>query len=75
MERKLLDFLLKQVNLGRKGEGAFRKEAWTIIEKRFNQELSLNLSKDNFKNKFKTWKMGYRIMKDLRNQVGSLGMR
>ena len=36
MERKLLDFLIEQVNLGRKGEGGFRKEAWTIVEKRFN---------------------------------------
>ena len=70
MERKLLDLLLEQVNLGRKGDGGFRREAWSAIERRFNTELKLNLGKENFRNKLKTWKTGYRIMKDLRNTSG-----
>lgn len=70
MERKLLDLLLEQVQLGRKGEGGFRKEAWTAIEKKFNEDLKLNLGKENFKNKLKTWKAGYRVMKELRNTSG-----
>ena len=64
-ERKLLDLLFEKVNLGRKGEGGFQKEAWTSIEKIFNEDLKLNLGKENFKNKLKTWKARYRVMKEL----------
>ena len=60
----------EQVNLGRKGEGGFRKDAWTAIERKFNAELNLHLSKDNFKNKLKTWKLAYRVMKELKNSSG-----
>lgn len=70
MERKFLDLLHEQVQLGRKGEGTFKKEAWTAIGRRFNGELNLNLSKDNFKNKLKTWKQGYKIMEELKNTSG-----
>lgn len=70
MERKFLDLLQEQVQLGRKVEGGFKKEAWTTIERRFNEDLKQNLSKDNLKNKLKTWKAGFRIMKDLRNTSG-----
>jgi hypothetical protein len=59
---KVLDFLLEKVTLGRKGEGGFWEEAWTSIERRFNEELKLNLGRDNFKNKLKMWKSVYRIM-------------
>lgn len=70
MERKLLDLLQEQVQLGKKAEGGFKKEAWTAIERRFNNEMKMKLSKENFKNKLKTWKQGYRVMKDLRNTSG-----
>ena len=70
MEQKILDILHEQVVLGRKGDGGFQKEAWTIIERRFNEDMKMNLVRDNFKNKLKTWKQGYRIMKDLRNMSG-----
>lgn len=53
--------------MGQKGEVGFRKEAWITIENKFNADLKLKLSKDNFKNKLKTWKVGYRIMKELKN--------
>ena len=32
--------------------------------------MHMNLGKDNFKNKLKTWKQGFRIMKELRNMSG-----
>ena len=67
MEQKFLDLLQEQVQLGWKGEGGFKKEAWTTIEWHFNEDLKKNLSKDNLKNKLKMWKVGFRIMKDLRN--------
>ena len=70
MERKFLDLLLEQVHLGRKGEGGFKKEAWTAIERTFNAAMDLNLSRDHFKNKLKTWKVGYKVMKDLKNTSG-----
>ena len=70
MERKFLDLLHEQVTLGRKGEGGFKKEAWTTIEWKFNSEMNMTLTKDNFKNKLKTWKQGYRIMKELKNTSG-----
>ena len=44
MERKFLDLLLEQVHLGRKGEGGFKKEAWTAIERTFNSAMNSNLS-------------------------------
>ena len=53
MEQKFLDLLQEQVQLGRKGEGGFKKEAWTAIERRFNEDLKQNLGKDNLKNKLK----------------------
>ena len=65
MERKSIDFLLEQIQLGRKGEGGFKKEAWMAIQRKFNEEMKMNLGKDNFKNKYKTWKQGYRMMKEL----------
>lgn len=65
-----MDFLHEQVQLGRKGEGGFRKEAWTAIERRFNEDMKMNLGRENFKNKLKTWKQGYIIMKELRNMSG-----
>ena len=70
MERKLIDLLLEQIQLGRKGEGGFKKEAWMAIQRKFNEEMKMNLGKDNFKNKYKTWKQGYRMMKELRNMSG-----
>lgn len=70
MERKLLDILLEQVILGRKGEGGFRTQAWSCIERRFNLDKKMNLVRDNFKNKLKAWKQAYRMMKDLRNMSG-----
>ena len=70
MECKFLDLLLEQVQLGQKAEGRFKKEAWTAIEQRFNEDLKQNLIRDNLKNKIKTWKMGFRMMKDLRNMSG-----
>lgn len=70
MEHKFLELLQEQVQLGRKGEGGFKKEAWTTIERRFNDELKQNLTKENLKNKLKTWKAGFRLMKDLRNTSG-----
>lgn len=51
MEHKFIELLQQQVHLGRKGEGGFKKEAWTCIERRFNDELKQNLTKDNLKNK------------------------
>ena len=70
MERRFLDLLHEQIVLGRKGEGRFKKKAWTAIERKFNAELNMNLSKDNFKNKLKTWKQGYKIMKELKGTNG-----
>ena len=70
MEHKFLDLLLEQVHLRQKGEGGFKKEAWTAIERTFNAGMNLNLSRDHFKNKLKTWKVGYRVMKDLKNTSG-----
>ena len=70
MEKKLLDLLLEKIQLGRKGDGGFRKEAWNAIAKKFNEDMNMNLGKDNFKNKLKTWKKGFRIMKELRNMSG-----
>ena len=70
MERKLIDLLLEQIQLGRKAEGGFKKTAWTAVEKKFNEEMNLNLTRDNFKNKLKTWKQSYRMMKELRNMSG-----
>ena len=71
MEHKLIDLLLEQIQLGRKGEGGFKKEAWTTIQRKFNEEIKMNLGKDNFKNKYKTWKQDYRMMKELWNMSGS----
>ena len=70
MECKFLEFLLEQVHLERKGEGGFKKEAWTTIERTFNVGMNLNLSQNHFKNKLKTWKVGYKVMKDLKNTSG-----
>ena len=70
MEQKLLDILIEQVTLRRKGEGGFRKEAWSSIERRFNLDMKMNLVRGNFKNKLKTWKQAYRMMKDLINMSG-----
>ena len=70
MEHKYLELLQEQVHLGRKGEGGFRKDAWIAIERKFNTELNLHLSKDNFKNKLKTWKLAYRVMKEFKNTSG-----
>ena len=54
MEHRFLYFILKQVHLGQKGEGGFKKEAWTTTERTFNVGMNLNLSRDHFKNKLKT---------------------
>ena len=56
MEQKFLDLLFEQIQLGRKGDGGFKKEAWTVIQKKFNEDMHMNLGKDNFKNKLKMWK-------------------
>lgn len=70
MERVFLDFLIDQVHLGRKCEGGFKKEAWAAIERQFNVELTMNLSKDQFKNKLKTWKQGFKLVRDLKSKSG-----
>ena len=54
MEHKLIDFLLEKIQLGRKAEGGFKKIAWTVVEKKFHEEMNFNLIRDNFKNKLKT---------------------
>ena len=58
MEQKFLDILLEQVTLGRKG-GGFQKEACNNIKRRFNLDMKMNLVRDDFKNKLKTWKQAY----------------
>ncbi|XP_042484106.1 uncharacterized protein LOC122064463 isoform X2 [Macadamia integrifolia] len=69
MDRCLTEILVNQVNKGNKKE-KFLNKAYLAAVKVINERFSLNLSKDHVRNRLKTWKKQYGMLKELLSLSG-----
>ncbi|XP_011627000.1 L10-interacting MYB domain-containing protein-like [Amborella trichopoda] len=70
MEAILLELLVEQCLLIKKPESAFKNEQWSAIEEKFNINLGMNLRRDTFNNKLRTWPNNYKTIKKMKDQSG-----
>ncbi|KAL4201698.1 hypothetical protein AMTRI_Chr02g217460 [Amborella trichopoda] len=70
IETILLELHVEQCLLIKKPESAFKNEQWSAIEQKFNANLGMNLRRDTFKNKFRTWSKNYKTVKKMNDQSG-----
>ncbi|GAB2287099.1 hypothetical protein Dimus_021483 [Dionaea muscipula] len=69
MDHYLSMILVEQVKLGNKGyDHKLKPAAYFAAVSAVNQRFCLNLTKDHIKNRFRTWKKIYVIMKELLDQ-------
>lgn len=66
----LLDKLIEQTSLGRRGENGWTKEAWNIIANAFNLNFRVRHSKQQLKSRFNLLRKQYRYVRMLQQQSG-----
>ncbi|XP_043693752.1 L10-interacting MYB domain-containing protein-like [Telopea speciosissima] len=70
MDRCLTEILVDQVKKGNKKEKFLNNVAYLAAVKALNERFSLNLSKDHVRNRLKTWKKQYGMLKELLSLSG-----
>lgn len=70
MDHCLTEELIEQVKLGNKLERNFRPAAFNAALMVLNEKFALDLSKENIRNRLKTWKKLYVVLKELLSQGG-----
>nr|WAU48796.1 MYB transcription factor 4 [Litchi chinensis] len=65
MDRFFIDLMLDQVQKGNRVDGMFRREAWTEMIVSFNAKFGFNYEVEILKNRFKTLKRQYNVIKHL----------
>ncbi|XP_077247056.1 uncharacterized protein LOC143886810 [Tasmannia lanceolata] len=70
MDRYLTEVLVEQALLGRKDENGFKKDAWAVAEAKLNARFGTHITKENCKNRLRTWKKHYFTLKSLLDQSG-----
>ncbi|KAJ4970275.1 hypothetical protein NE237_003374 [Protea cynaroides] len=68
MDRCLTEILVDQVKKGNKKDKFLNNMAYVAAVRELNERFSLNLSKDHVRNRLKTWKKQYGVMKELLSQ-------
>ena len=70
MDRCLTEQLVEQVTLGNKLQKSFKPVAFRAALSVLNKRFPLDLTTENIKNRLKTWKKQYRLVKELLSQHG-----
>ncbi|XVF32831.1 hypothetical protein REPUB_Repub17cG0116500 [Reevesia pubescens] len=65
MDRFYIDLMLEQMQKGNQIDGVFRKEAWVEMIASFNAKFGFNHDMDILKNRYKTLKRQYNVIKNL----------
>lgn len=65
MDRYFIDLMLKQVEEGGRVDRVFRKQAWTEMISSFNRKFGFVNSLDILKNRYKTLRKQYNVIKNL----------
>ncbi|XAR62359.1 hypothetical protein NMG60_11017091 [Bertholletia excelsa] len=65
MDRYFIDLMLDQVHKGNQIDGMFPKQAWTEMIALFNARFGFKYDIDILKNRFKTMKRQYKVIKKL----------
>ncbi|MBA0658141.1 hypothetical protein Goklo_010374 [Gossypium klotzschianum] len=70
MDRCLMEQLVEQVNLGNKLQKSFKQVALKAAVSVISKKFSLDLTTENIRNRLRTWKKQYRLVKELLSQHG-----
>lgn len=65
MDRYFIDLMLDQVHNGGRVDGVFRKQAWMEMIASFNAKFGFNYDMDVLKNRYKTLRRQYNVIKNL----------
>lgn len=65
MDRYFIDLMLEQVQRGNRIDGVFRKEAWIEMIGSFNAKFGFNYDTEILKNRYKTLRRQYNVIKNL----------
>ncbi|KAK8282822.1 hypothetical protein V6Z11_D08G050100 [Gossypium hirsutum] len=65
MDRFFIDLMLEQLQNGNQIDGVFCKEAWTEMIASFNAKFGFNYDVDILKNRYKTLRRQYNVIKNL----------
>lgn len=65
MDRYFIDLMLEQVRKGNRVDGVFTKQAWMEMIASFNSEFGFNYGMDILKNRYKTLRRQYNVIKNL----------
>lgn len=65
MDRYFIDLMLEQVNKGNLVDGLFRKQAWIEMIESFNVRFGFSYDLDILKNRYKTLRRQYNVIKNL----------
>lgn len=70
MDRYFIDLMLDQVQKGNKVDGVFSKQAWMEMIASFNSKFGFDYGMDILKNRYKTLRRQYNVIKNLLNLDG-----
>lgn len=65
MDHFFIDLMLEQVQKGNQIDGVFRKQAWVEMIASFNAKFGFNYDLDILKNRYKTLRRQYNVIKNL----------
>ena len=65
MDRYFIDLMLDQVQNGNRVDGVFRKQAWMEMIASFNAKFGFDYGMDILKNRYKTLRRQYNVLKNL----------
>ncbi|XVE73371.1 hypothetical protein DITRI_Ditri11bG0112700 [Diplodiscus trichospermus] len=65
MDHFFIDLMLEQVQKGNQIDGVFRKQAWIEMIASFNAKFGFNYDMDILKNRYKTLRRQYNVIKNL----------
>ncbi|XP_023514334.1 L10-interacting MYB domain-containing protein isoform X1 [Cucurbita pepo subsp. pepo] len=72
MDRFFIDLMLEQVQKGNQIDGIFRKHSWAEMIASFNAKFGFNYDVDVLKNRYKTLRRQYNVIKNLLDLDGFL---
>lgn len=70
MDRCLTKILVEQAKNGNKVDTTFKPAAYTAALEALNETFGLDLTKEHIRNRLKTWKKQYGVLKELLAQNG-----
>ncbi|KAL4179719.1 hypothetical protein AMTRI_Chr13g88700 [Amborella trichopoda] len=72
IERALLDILSEKILETNKTSKDFKPVHWATVEQEFLKTTGMDIKKDQFNNKLKTWKAHYLIVREIKAVLGGI---